>query len=460
MPPYIYDTANRIILASQLWEASFDPSYGGSLMALNKPGDSQNVIYDHAGAAGSIMWNSGNDPTLASANGIARNEIHQFRKADRPRAIVRETEYGNGGYAVEGSAPYFWMSHEHFDDYIPDSVNRWQTLYNNIRPDLAPFAHAWNTPVYFIPAANQLHGSLFVGNENASYRGTPHSVYTSNFSISANIRFVQANSHGGNVASLIATSKQAEGLRFDLNAMGQWAVLHRGTIQFAGAVPLSKVSTGLKAELVFNEGLVSLYLEDQPVGGASINNIKDIREFGIQGRMINTNGFIEFGNRQFVDLDETVKVRYSVASDGALQIDAELTSFNPLFRTNLPGVFLARELIGRRVLILKDGRRFYDNQIYDTFGTECFALDEVAAVYTGNGSGTHGLLAYDFKSDCKMANNNQYRAHLLIGTDVIALNNLPLQANEHPVLAQSGKCTMSSKWLPYWDDETINGELE
>lgn len=459
MPPYIYDTANRVILAAQLWVASFDPSYGGTLMTLAKANTNKNVIYDHGGAAGSIMYNSGNDPTLASATGIAPNYIQQFRKEFKPRSLVKETEYSDSSYAVAGSIPYFWLSHEWFDDYIPDQVNRWQTVYNNIRPDLLQFAFSWNSPVYFVPSQGALSGSLFVGNENASYRGTPHSVYTSNFSLTSVIAFRGALISDSNVASIIATSEKKEGLRFDLNSRGIYAVYNRGSILFSGTVAPKRVNQdGLRVELELRGGVLSLFFDRQPVGSVNIGEAKIKREFGLQARLSSPIGLVEFGDRSFVDLDESVKVRNSVASDGSLQVDAEVTSFNPVFRTNLPQIFLDPPLIQRRVLILKNGARLYDNEIEDAQKV-LINIDEVAAVYTGLGSGEAGLLAYDFKSDCNHLDGQKMKAHLIIGTNVIGINNLPIEANYNPVLMKGGTCRMSSKWLPYWDDSVINREV-
>jgi hypothetical protein len=442
MPPYIYDTASRIILASQLWTASFDPNFGGTMMSLARAGSPQNVIWDHAGAAASIYFNGGNDPTLASHNGIGYNQIQQFRKEHRPRAQVRETEYSDNAYAVAGSIPYFWLSHEYFDDFIPNKINRWQTLYNNIKPELAQYAFAWDSPIYFIPSSEQLAGSIFVGNENK--QGEPHQTLTSSFSLHTRIAFRgNFDRHDGNVASIIATNEGNEGIRFDLNANKKWAVLNKGKVLFAGTVPQLEN----RIELVLDNQLVALYINDKPFGVAPIDqNFSPLkREFGLQARMINANGFIEFTERKFVDLDEKIKLRHSVADDGALLIEAEAYSRNALYRTNLPQIFLNPDLIKRRVTVLKTGEHIYDQDRIEK-------LKDVAVVYTGLIEGTHGLMAYDFKSECKDLNGNEFEGHLLVGTNIIGLNNLPYSANQSPVFVKDGICKMSSRWKPYYDE--------
>lgn len=449
MPPYIYDTASRIILASQLWTASFDPNFGGTMMSLTNANDpNQNVIYDHAGAAASFVINSGNDPTLASHNGIGFNQIQQFRKELRPRAQVKEIEYSNNAYAVEGSMPYFWLSHEYFDDSIPDKINRWQTLYNNIKPELAQYHHAWDSPVYFIPHKDQLAGTMFVGNENhAHVKWQPHSTFTSSFSLTTRIAFRgNYQAHDGNVASILATNEGREGLRFDINANRKWAVLDRGNVLFSGRLNL--FVSGQKIELHVQDGIVSLFIDDRSMGSASFDTPGSVhvREFGLQARMINDYGFIEFSDRRFVDLDEKIKLRHSVADDGALLIEGEVYSRNPLYRTNIPQIFLNPAMIKRRITVFKNGAYEFDQDRLEN-------LENVAAVYTGLIEGTHGLMAYDFKSECKDLNGNEFKGHLLVGSNIIGLNNLPYSANSNPVRVLNGVCKMSSRWLPYYDDE-------
>ena len=447
MPPYIYDTASRIILASQLWTASFDPNYGGTMMSLTNANDpNQNVIWDHAGAAASLYFNNGNDPTLASANGIANNKIQQFRKEHRPRAFVRETEYSDNAYAVAGSIPYFWLSHEYFDDSIPDKINRWQTLYNNIKPELAQYHYAWDSPIYFIPHREQLAGTIFVGNENhAHVKWQPHSTFTSSFSLSAYIAFRgNYQAHDGNVASIIASPD----LRFDINSSRKWAVLFEGQVLFSGIVK----ELENKVELTVVEGMIFLYINDYSVRAAYFSRLISKREFGLQARMVNTDGFIEFSGRRFVDLDEKIKLRHSVADDGALLIEGEVYSRNPLYRTNIPQIFLNPAMIKRRILVLKNGDYIFDQD-------RIVSIKDVAAVYTGLIEGTHGLMAYDFKSDCKDLNGNQFEAHLLLGTNIIGVNNLPFSANSNPVRVLNGSCKMSSKWLPFYSDERARKEM-
>ena len=250
--------------------------------------------------------------------------------------------------------------------------------------------------------------------------------------------------HDGNVASIIASPD----LRFDINSSRKWAVLFEGQVLFSGIVK----ELENKVELTVVEGMIFLYINDYSVRAAYFSHLISKREFGLQARMVNTDGFIEFSGRRFVDLDEKIKLRHSVADDGALLIEGEVYSRNPLYRTNIPQIFLNPAMIKRRILVLKNGDYIFDQD-------RIVSIKDVAAVYTGLIEGTHGLMAYDFKSDCKDLNGNQFEAHLLLGTNIIGVNNLPFSANSNPVRGLNGSCKMSSKCLPFYSDERARKEM-
>ena len=203
--------------------------------------------------------------------------------------------------------PYFWLSHEYFDDSIPDKINRWQTLYNNIKPELAQYHHAWDSPIYFIPHREQLAGTIFVGNENhAHVKWQPHSTLTSSFSLTTRIAFRgNYQAHDGNVASIIATPD----LRFDINSNRKWAILYKGRVLFFGILHMAVV--GQKIELFINNGEVSLFIDDRPMGSATFDHSGSAyqREFGLQARMIDENGFIEEAAIKLYDDAEKMCIR-------------------------------------------------------------------------------------------------------------------------------------------------------
>jgi len=123
-----------------------------------------------------VMWDQGNDPTQASANGLTLNPIARLDGQQQEFSYYgRETVFQSGGgtsnqvtYEVTGFAPFFWLSHEAGDDAIPpESLPRWRTLYNN-PGNSSQITGDPSVPVFYT-ASETIDGAvMFLGDDVAS----------------------------------------------------------------------------------------------------------------------------------------------------------------------------------------------------------------------------------------------------------------------------------------------------
>lgn len=171
----------------------FNTAYGGTPLRAELRDATgafgRSVIWEHAGAGLNVVYETGQDATQSSPDGITTFPIARFDDpvgTDRFNYYARETTFTpptaanqRAVYEVTGSAPFFWLSHEWNDDAIAGLANPrvgdwdrgltgWFTGYTTTCAFncAGRSFYSYGTPIWFEPVpGGQGSGILFVGNE-------------------------------------------------------------------------------------------------------------------------------------------------------------------------------------------------------------------------------------------------------------------------------------------------------
>lgn len=321
----IREETGNVVLKAGRFQLRFDVRHGGTPLEFwfyGKPGPLTNSF---AGAGTSICWDTGQDPTQASANGLLPNEIYHRDDQNSFDRIYygRETTFDSQNliYEISGAAPDWWGSLEWFDDYCAyGHENVWATPY---RPLGLPLGADVRVPVAFKPNSLIKSSNFYVGNQMAPGTRREYGLFAGN----------------ALVALGFTSDRYAEGgiffsdYRFVITRGGSWRFEKLGAAFFGGNKFLAggKLTSeekslanglwGLKIdvrrnncdlgyfELRVGERLVSI-VEDRndPVGPGPA---------GVYGAAMN--GYVLFGNREFFDMSQEYVVRFQALPDEVIR---------------------------------------------------------------------------------------------------------------------------------------------
>lgn len=463
----IREPNGNVVLRSDNVAVRLFPRYGGSALEWwSEPFPLLTNPFPGSGAF--VNWETGQDPTQASANGPLENPICYASNPATARFNYYSREYlfdAAGGYGVMGFCPDFWLSHEAIDDAAapnPDGTDSgWRTKY-------APgsFANALSSigcPVIFQGTRPNWSGLFFVGNEidrnpvwNRRLRSYGEGRIA--FKLFVSLRDSDATSFAGvlfrkSVPSTAGISKHeafaAPGLHLYIYRSGDWGLykMNNGASTKVVGGKLSKaqrsalVGIGLEVEVQTHNILqdhIELYFGG--VLAASIEATGCNRGAHACLFASTHSGYVTFAHRHFVHVGVQFESLYRALPNATVVTDLKVTSIVPepvpFYRANLPGVFMNQQTFvkgNRRCAGLKNGTW----QKLEGF----YRLNEFEKFYVGNNEGTAGLCAKIEVAEVNGVKNDG--AHLLIHPHVIndefvlMLNPLSLEQNDVPIAAKS-----------------------
>ena len=470
----------------------FDPNHGGTPLAWTAGG--QSLVNSNAGAGMSIYWNSGQDPTQASANGPDLFPIAQLNNPSTSQYAyyARETLFSpaaggnaNSTYEVTGFAPFFWISHEGRDDAIPtvpgQTDSGWRTLYSNpagryTQPDFT----AAGVPIWFEGRANNASGILLVGNEmigtDVPWNQRLASISEGRFAMQVRVNLNEAAPDA--FASIlfrrqmpttgtadIHDAYRSPGYSLNLNRQG---VIEIQRSNGSGAAPQSvwhsqisaaqaNSAAGVQLELRthnWDQRLVEIWANGTQLGTYSDPSPILGEHFGLFAQ--SSSGRVKFSERHVFDVGVEFVSRYTARPDGVIEADLQMR--------NAPGVSGSHNLYRAGVTAFLDQNTFpnaerrtwfYDSngQIFQRDGVLVPALQgagAASAIWAGNQAGSSGLFLRPtrFEVNGQTATNPHALAQTAAANNefVVGVNPLSADANSRPVAVSSWRTVI--EWSP------------
>lgn len=454
----IRELNGNCVLTSGTTQVRFFQQFGGTPLEFWSVGLPGPITNSFAGSGASINFDTGQDPTQASANGFTPNPISRIDQAT-DKFYLEETLFDpTGKYGIRGYIPDFWASIESKDDYVApsDTDTGWRTKYNpgNFASRLANL----DCPIIFDSNSGAGSGIFAIGDEVAYPNMRSYQK--------GRIAFKTTIQVEGNIAatSLVGVMFQksipfmptkdnmysAAGLRLIFNMSGGWAL-------DAGADPiatgnltdkqLTKLRTnGLPVEVRTDSdvvGYVEIYIDNSLASVVSDTGfVPEERTFFALFAQA-SQGYITFSYRQVFDLNAQIRCYYSALPGNKIQtvqtINSDYLSF---YRANMPGMFLNSNLFTSK----STGVIHFDNSFEEMDGM--LNVADYKSFWAGNPQGNLGLLATITKIDVDGEWGSE--AHVSLSKDavndefIMHLNPFPYAWNEDP--HEVGSVTMVTEW--------------
>jgi hypothetical protein len=413
-------------------ELYLDTQFGGVPLTWARGGRS--IIENFGGAGFATSWDSGQDPTPASANGPLPNPIARLGDPSSAgfnyygRETVSDIVDGRPVYQITGFAPMFWLSFEAIDDAIPtypgSAGHGWATLYH---PHGAAADHGGTgTPIYFDGTATEGVGIIFLGDElaPAGLEWNRRLTEIPDGRVAVKTRISLKDAGAGAFAGIlfrkdvpqtdgatIHAAYAAPGYALNVNRSGVVQLLRtdRGgatTTVFDQSVPAAATtiqsSIGTQIELRTHNaepGRIEIWVNDVQVG----TYIDPAPILGPHSGLIAsaTAGRVKFSDRQFFDVGKEYIAKYTGLASGQIELDFTVknapfaTSRHKLYRASATA-FLdvlssfpqrnvwAIDRLGRRVDAPTDGHAL---GLIDSGEHDAYSL------WAGDAAGVFGLSA-------------------------------------------------------------------
>lgn len=421
-----------------------------------------------AGSGVSLNFETGQDPTQASANGLAENPICTYSDpaSAKYNYYARESLYDAAGrYAVTGFFPDFWASQEDIDDAIAPNPNGsdhgWRTAY--APGNFAALLNTMGLPIIFEGTVPNWSGLFFVGNEMKPMT-TPWNQRLRDYgegriALKMTISLVGAagDSFAGvlfrkTVSAAAGQSKHeafaAPGLHLYVFHNGAWSLnkmhfgvntpLYNGTLTPQQRQRLID-GTGLQVEVRTHNGLpdqIQILFDDAVA--VTLNATGCNRGPHACCFASTSSGYICFVHRQYFHVGAQCEVMYTAMPNAVICSDMKVTKIVPdastvFYRGNFPGFFLNQNTFpvgARRIAGFKNGA-------WQDLTDGVYLLSAFERFFAGNMQGTNGV---NVKFDAVTIDNvHSPNAHLLAsraaaGAEfVLMLNPLPYTANNTPL---------------------------
>lgn len=397
----------NVVLASGIFQLRFFQQFGGTPNEFWQYGSSGPLTNSFPGSGVSINFETGQDPTQASANGFTPNPVS---KIDQPedRFYLRETLFDNFNttYGVQGYLPDFWASIESVDDYATSLG--WRTKYapGNYTARLALL----DCPVIFDGYSNQQSGIFVVGNEMEggirtykdgwiAFKTTVAAITTNSAAL---VGFMFQKERGTVVSPTKDDLYFSPGLHLIFNMQGGWTLssLIAGNIASGvlSAPQLTKLKgIGLQVEIRMHPGMAG-YLEilfDSVLAKIVPDTGFTPAEETWFGLFAQANaGYVTFGYRQIFDLNAKISSYYiGLPGDKILTHQTIISNDLKFYRANMPGVFMNPSVFPQKScgVIKHDGTYEEKEGIVD--------IPAYKSLWAGNPAGTTGILATVKKID-------------------------------------------------------------
>lgn len=367
------------------------------------------------GSGVSVNWETGQDPTQASANGLTPHPICMFGRPESEQFnyYIRESLFSESSYEVSGFAPDFWLSHESIDDYVTTPDAPWRA----------------GTNVVFVGTASMPHGFFAPGNEMEP--GQPRRFLKNRIAVKVriilNAKKAQAGFVFGKEDALTKTTEELYSrrgyhltvdqdgyVRLDKcvarDARNRPVFARLGMTRLARAIRKVLKTQGVELEL--RKSAVDPSVFNVFANGASIISATDFSPYtfgSIFALYANcTSGLITFADRRIFDLNTSFRARYSVSDlePGFVSAETEIKAIEPIdfYRANL-GFFLNPQFTDRHCAVkLGNEWQTVDGQLLRTAEYQDF--------WTGNTAGNAGLLIKDVS--CEVDGAISWGAHALL----------------------------------------------
>ena len=375
------------------FKLQFDTNYGGTPLSWFAASAASETIVTNPfpGAAASVNWVFGQDPTQASPNGPDYFPISTLNNPNPTLAFyAREVAFcppnesqPNAVYQVSGYAPVFWISLYEIDDSIPVnpdySDNGWVTLYHNVAnlPD-STFTY-FGTPIFYQGGTAHPEGIVLLANKILP-TNLPWYARMANFfegriacQVKISLKEVDDDARAGIVFRREVPADSSASYLDAYNSPGYSLIADRSgvleifrfdgsgnepVIVWGGAVIPEVAQTiisddGAMLELRSDNcapNKIDIWIEGRYYDTYTDSDCILGEQIGLYAKSDTSEGLIKFGWRYFFNIGQEFNAVYTGTPEGFLELDlsisnaAGVTKPQDLYRTALPGVFLTTDI--------------------------------------------------------------------------------------------------------------------
>lgn len=395
----VRESDGNVVVRSGDFALRFFRQWGGTPLEFWK--DNYPLLTNaNPGSGTSVTWETGQDPTQASCDGLTSNPIALYLD---PSTIhynyyIREMPGIEAGfYGVWGFAPDFWLSHEWQDDY---AIGQWYRKYHD--PKGLGF---WNIPSSTVCAGSE--GCFFPGNEMTQQPGSPaqpRRYAGGRFAGKVTVNFTsqyRQNDRGGITFRNVGPNTAGSGYDFTVAPTGKYKCERRdsrGRATILAQGYLSKpdfakmFAGGIELEVRTDNGGPGFAVL---INGRSVGVISDTKPHMGEycGLTARTASLIGFSYRQFFDVGTEFSAIYTpgfnntITGNYIVRLAAGVKDPALLYRANLPCIMLNQTTFPVRHTAVKPAGSSWENR------AGICSMKEGDEFWAGAPDGSHGLKA-------------------------------------------------------------------
>lgn len=454
-----------VVLDSNGFAMRFSAAYGGAPLEIYSNG--MMVSNPFPGSGTSAAFDTGQDPTQASANGLLRNPICTFfaPSSQKYNYYGREVLLSENEYHIASFLPDFWLSAEAPDDAIAPPLlggsNGWRTKY--APGNLIGQLNAPDCPVIFEGSVARDYGFFFpadvwktqnewnnrlrsFGNGRIAFKVTI-SLFNAKSDISAGVIF---RAQIPQQRCFREDILKAQKLWLTFTVDGLYSVKENNNVLRSGKLTAAQTrlltsQAGLEIEVRTNNYQPE-YFEILADGKSLLTATSTVTgpHFALYGRC--TRGFIKFSNRQLFHVGAEALIKYKALDNGVIRSEIQVRvpaglELPTFYKANLPGMFLNPNtfplqnrctqglLLGEWIPV-----------------TALHRFTDFEAYWAGNIEGTHGLRVSNIRATVNGTPNPD--AHLLIEASATDPDSFVLMLNPFTLNSESlaYECSVTADW--------------
>lgn len=404
----------NVVLRSDNFTIRCFCEWGGSAREFWSEPNPGPLTNSFPGSGVSFAWETGQDPTQASCDGLTKNPIARTGHAPslKYNYYARESFFDAGGiYEVSGFFPFFWLSHEEVDDAVvagPGEPTGWRTRYQPGKFTV------WNTPnsaVIFEGSKAHSVGYFLVGNEKISTAIPWHdrcSVFPEGrmaAKVTVSLQYAGDGASAGitfrktpEPVSYAAAFTNNSGMDFVATKDGKWRLFYR-TQKLAGG-DLTKeekkllAGAGLELEIRTNNAAPNycgLLINNREVLHTDLPAYTQGEAAGLCAAC--TSGYVLFGRRQFFDVTTEAQTQWEALPGAVMRSTVSLARAGGCvvptrFYNGGIGVFLNPAMFSASSRVCKT----IDHSGIITDQEGLFKLRDYRSFWIGDSTGGYGVL--------------------------------------------------------------------
>lgn len=471
--PVITATDRYVSMSNGDLTLTFDRLFGGAPLTWLNPAK-VSLVNPFPGEGVNIVFETGNDGTQASADGLTTNQVAKvFDPAtDRLSYYLAETSLGrawNGipiaHYQVSGILPFFWASLEKIDDSVPPDPRGpmgWNTQYNNfLNLPVSTFSQP-GIPLIFAPRGAVTSGMMLIGDEIKQFYNpqTPwNSAYTKikrgRFATRMKVSLGMAGADA--IAGIIIRKQVPTGATANINDLYA-APSYQLNFNKGGGVQLVRdnsqvlwsATKNFSKELNSSEGLAveirthydSAEIIDIYLNGAFVVTVSGLtyqyESFGCFAQT--TSGQIRFTYREFFDLNVVITSAWFAYPDRITSVLGVSADSIPMYRLNLPVLFANPAIRQGWEVKQPDGTVWHNGQVIPwEIAPGILPVNQIASLWLGGAKNGVGAAIQSCSPN----------GHIGISPNEFAINPLPYSANYAPVIVDEDEVVIhyrSTRW--------------